>query len=287
MRSFLRVSEDNPALATVEGGFRETAPWFLWLIAVLLLLTLAAFLVATPDGLLSKADMVGYAVCHQIESHSFAVAGHHLPLCARCTGTFLGALLGLLGHALVLRRGRAARFPPVPVLAILLGFTVAWMADGLNSYLALIAGPHLYEPRNSLRLTTGALHGLTMSALIHPLFNVSVWRHPADEPTLRNLLDLGVLLAMEGVMIGVVLSRWELLLYPLAVLSGAAVLTLLTSVNAIIALILMRRENSIGDWRQTLVPISVGLILSLVQIGVIDMIRFAITGTLEGIPTLQ
>jgi uncharacterized membrane protein len=286
-RRFLHVSEDNPALDTVGSRFRESAAWLHWLTAILLPLTLAVFLLATPNGLLRKADMVGYAVCHQIESHSFTIAGHQLPLCARCTGTFLGALVGLFGQAVVLGRRRAGGFPPALILAILVGFTLLWMADGLNSYLALVGGPHLYEPRNALRLTTGALNGLTMSALIYPVFNVSFWRCPADEAALSNLPDLGVLLLLEAVLIGLVLSRQDFILYPLTVLSAGGVLTLLTSVNTVIALILTRRDNRIGNWRQAIVPISVGLILSLIQIGLIGLVRYRLTGTLEGIPSLQ
>ncbi|MGD2178455.1 MAG: DUF2085 domain-containing protein, partial [Anaerolineae bacterium] len=244
------MSEHNPALDTGESRFRGSASRLRWLTAILLPLAVTLFLIATPNGLLSKADMVGYAVCHQIKSHSFTIAGHQLPLCARCTGTFLGALVGLFGQAVALRRRRAAAFPPAPILAILIGFTVSWMADGLNSYLTLIGVPPFYEPRNALRLTTGALNGLTMSALIYPVFNISVWRCPADEPALRSLPDLGVLLLLEAVLIGVVLSHWDFLLYPLAVLSAVSVLTLLTSVNTAIALILMRRDNCIGNWRQ-------------------------------------
>jgi uncharacterized membrane protein len=286
-RRVLHVSEHNAALDTVETHSRGSGSRLYWLAAILLSLTSSAFLIATPDGLLSKADMVGYAVCHQIESHSFTVAGHQLPLCARCTGTFLGALVGLFGQAVVLRRRRAAEFPTTPVLTILVGFTLSWMADGLNSYLALIGGAHLYEPRNALRLTTGAVNGLTMSALIYPIFNISVWRHPADKPAVRTLPDLGVLLLMEAALISVVLLRPDFLLYPLALLSAGGVLTLLTSVNTVIALILMRRENSIGNWREAMVPIALGLVLSLIQIGLIDIIRYVLTGTLEGIPPLQ
>jgi uncharacterized membrane protein len=271
----------------VEGRLRETGSRFQWLIAILLALTLGAFLIATPSGLLSKADMVGYAVCHQIASHSFVIAGHQLPLCARCTGTFLGALVGLFGQAAVLRRRRAAAFPPTSILVILLGFTVLWMADGLNSYLALVGGLHLYEPRNALRLTTGSLNGLTMSALIYPVFNISFWRCPANEPAFRSLIDLGAVLAMEAVLIGLVLARRGFLLYPLALLSAGGVLTLLTSVNTVIALILWRRENSVGNWREGIIPISIGLVLSLIQIGLIDVLRYWVTGTLEGIPPLQ
>lgn len=258
-----------------------------WVTGTLLALALLVFVLATPAGLLRKADMVGYAVCHQIASHSFTIAGSQLPLCARCTGTFLGALVGLLGQAVVLRRGRAATFPPVKVLLILVGFTLTWAADGLNSYLALLGAPHIYQPANEVRLMTGALNGVTMSALVYVVFNVSVWRRPADSPNIRGLRDLGILLLMEAGLVGLVLSRQGFLLYPLALLSAVAILTLLTSVNSVLAVILLGRENSFETWRQALFAVATGLLLSLVQVGVIDLIRYALTGTLEGIPSLQ
>ena len=34
-------------------------------------------------------------VCHQIPDHSLAIGGQALPLCARCTGAFLGIVGGL------------------------------------------------------------------------------------------------------------------------------------------------------------------------------------------------
>lgn len=257
------------------------------LVAFLLILTVTVFLVATPEGVLRKTDMVGYAVCHQIESHSFILAGRQLPLCARCTGTFLGALLGLLGQAFVLRRRRAAAFPSSPILVILLVFTLSWMVDGANSYLALIGGPNLYEPSNTLRLITGSLNGLTMSAFVYPIFNVSLWRAPVDEPAFRGPRDLAILLLMEGVLFMLILSGSGFLLYPVALLSVAGVLALLTSVNSVIATIVLRRDNLAETWWQALVPVAIGLVLSLIQIGVIDLIRYKLTGTLYGIPSLQ
>lgn len=258
-----------------------------WVVGGLLVFTLLVFALATPGGLLRKLDMVGYAVCHQIGSHSFVVGGRELPLCARCTGTFLGAMIGLFGQAAILRRGRASGFPPPAVLSVLVGFTLSWAADGVNSYLALLGGPHLYRPTNVLRLITGSLNGLTMSALIYPLFNVSVWQRPADRPSIQGLRDLGILLALEAGLIGLVLSRQRFLLYPLAVLSAFAVLTLLSTINSVLAVVVLGRENGTETWREAVLPISIGLLLSFLQIGLIDVIRYALTGTLDGIPSLQ
>lgn len=257
------------------------------LAALLLILVVTVFLEATPSGALRKADMVGYAVCHQIESHSFSLAGRQLPLCARCTGTFLGASVGLVGQAFLLKRRRAAAFPPTRILVILLFFTLSWMVDGTNSYLALIGGANLYEPSNTLRLITGSLNGLTMSAFVYPILNVSLWRSPVHKPALQGPRDLGVLLLMEGMLVLLVLSGLDFLLYPVAFLSAAGVLALLTSVNSVIATIVLRRENSARTWWQALVIIAIGLTLSFIQIGVIDLIRYRLTGTLHGIPSLH
>ncbi|MEA3377896.1 MAG: DUF2085 domain-containing protein [Chloroflexota bacterium] len=270
-----------PALA---GGRVSALPW---LAPLLLSVTLATFLIATPPGLLTKADMVGYAVCHQIESHSFTLAGRQLPLCARCTGTFLGALLGLFGQAVVLRRRRAADFPPPPLLVVLISFTLIWIADGANSYLALVGGPHLYHPANALRLTTGVLNGTTMSALVYPLLNVSLWRSPVPRSALRTGRDLALLLSMQASLVLLVLSGWDPLLYPVALLSAAGVLALLTAVNTVIAVVLLRRENSVDRWRQAVPLLTVGLALSLIQVGAIDLLRYALTGTLHGISTFR
>ena len=78
-------------------------------------------------------------VCHQIPERSLHFGGQPLPLCARCTGTFLGALTGLLvlwaiGH------GRRSRLPG-PWTFGLLGLLVGvWGLDGLNSFAQLALG---------------------------------------------------------------------------------------------------------------------------------------------------
>jgi uncharacterized membrane protein len=294
-----------------------------WLVIVPALAATLTFLIVAPDGLLTKADLVGYAVCHRIERHSLAIAGRQLPLCARCSGTFLGALVGFFGQAVVLRRRRTAEFPPPVIIVILACFMLLWATDGLNSYLAdLVHGPHLYKPQNWLRMTTGALNGLTMSALVYPVFNFTLWRRPAPTRAIRNLRDLGVLVLLEACLVGSVFitsdeaikactdslallpAQWSLLLqactsmldlvsalgpfvlYPLALLSALGVLTLLTSVNSMLILMIIRRENTVDTWRAALPPLLAGFTVSLILVSVIDVARYALTGTLIGIPPL-
>ncbi len=274
----------DPLLTDKPRGPAFPLPRFIIALAAL---AFVSFLIVTPDGLLAKADIVGSAVCGRLPTHSFAIAGRQLPLCARCTGTFIGALVGFFGQAVVLRRRRAAEFPPPLILVILGSFTLLWAADGVNSYITLIPNfPHLYEPQNWLRMTTGALNGLMMSGLVYPLFNFTLWRNAVPERTIRNLRDLLVLLLLAAGLIGLTVIQSPLLLYPLALLSALGVLTLLTCINSMLVVMIVRRENAVDTWREAIIPLLAGFTISLIMVGAINAVRYALIGTLSGIPTL-
>lgn len=248
--------------------------------AVALILALAVigvFLFVPPWSVLVKTRLIGYAVCHQLPDRSFHVAGEQLPLCARCSGTFVGALIGF---ALLTLRGRrlAAALPPVRVLVVLVCFIAALAVDGLNSYLTFFPGvPHLYEPRNWLRLTTGALNGVALSAIVYPVLNYSLWRDAASAPSLRNLKELGLMIAAAGMLVGVILLEPPPLLYPLAIASGLGVLALLTALNTTLLLMLVSREATAVTWRQAALPLVVGLAIAFMEIGLIDVLRYVVT----------
>src|SRR5207244_2968584 len=133
-----------------------------WLAAAALMIALVLWISFTPNGILGKADAVGYAVCHRITVRSFLFPdGRQLPMCARCTGTFIGVLVGLLGPGLLFRRRHAGMFPSTRIVIVMLLFSAYWALDGANSFGFLLPFnvPHLYEPTNFLRLTTGMFHG--------------------------------------------------------------------------------------------------------------------------------
>jgi uncharacterized membrane protein len=285
---------------------RKRALLFPVLVIVVTIPIFVAFLLVTPEDLLAftqdwflaKTNMVGYAVCHQIRDHSFIIGERALPLCARCTGTFIGALVGFFGQAVVLRRGRATNFPPPGIIVIIIIFMVLWAADGLNSLLAterlsaaivaLLNVRNLYEPQHWLRLATGALNGLAMSVLVYPAFNVTIWRDPSPERSVRDLRDLGILVLLEMSMVGLVLAlvlvQWLWAIYPLALLSALGVLSLLTSVNTILVLIAVQRENVADKWHTALIPLLAGFAVSIVQVIAISAMRYAFTGTFLPLP---
>lgn len=256
--------------------FRPLGCWEGWLRLAVLVLSLV-LLLAPPAGLLDKADRAAYAVCHRIPERSFLLAGRQLPLCARCSGTYLAALAGV-GALIARRRSRAAVLPQGRWLAVLGLFLLVWAVDGVNSFLGFFAGaPQLYPPNNTLRLITGALEGLAIAAFLLPVLNLALWAKTSPESPVLGVGDLVALLVAGATVVGLVSSDVPALLYPLALLSGAAVMVLLGALNTVLALILLRREGRARRWSDVLTPGLLGLALALIELAVIGAARDALT----------
>lgn len=257
--------------------------WQLWLKAGLGALALGVLLAwwgFTPPGVLGKADAIGYAVCHRIPSHSFFLGDRPLPLCARCSGTFLGALIGLTFQ---LPRGRRALAPSWPFRLVFIAFALAFVLDGVNSFLSLIPHlPALYPPNNLLRLATGSGFGLGISALLVPLFSRVVWTDPCPEPALSQGWQLFGLLGTTALGALGIASHIPILVFPLALLSALGVLTLLTLCYTLFWILLLKRENSFSDWNALRGFLLAGLGTALLQIFLVDGMRFFLTGTWAG-----
>ncbi|MFC1878474.1 DUF2085 domain-containing protein [Chloroflexota bacterium] len=245
------------------------------------------WLLNTPDGLLGKADAVGYAVCHRIDARSFHLGDRAVPLCARCSGMYLGAMLGLAYQAFVSRR--RGGMPPVRVILVLGLFVVAFGVDGVNSYLRLnvemgllSSAPTLYDPQNLLRLLTGTGMGLGIAAMIYPAFSQTVWADWQPKPAIAGLRSLGMLILLALFVDLLVLTENPLLLYPLALVSAAGVLILLTMVYSMVWMMLFRLENRYQALRQMILPLMGGFGLALLQIVLLDLVRYVFTGSWDG-----
>jgi uncharacterized membrane protein len=258
----------------------RTIPWkgLTYLIVGILFL---GWLLTTPPGLLGKADAIAYAVCHRISERSFHVGDRQFPLCARCAGMYLGAILGLFFQGRTTRR--RAGTPPWRVLIVLGFFVAAFGVDGLNSYLHIFPGmPSLYTPNNTLRLLTGTGMGLTLAAALYPAFNQTVWKVYDERPALGGLRPLAILVLLALLLDFVTLSGNPLLLYPLALLSAAGVLLLLTMIYTMAWMMLLHWENRYQTWFQMNLPAIAGFGMALLQIGLLDLVRYFITGTWDG-----
>ncbi len=262
-----------------QGGFRQFKWRGVFFLATGLLL--AGWLLNTPPGLFGKADAIGYAVCHRIEIRSFHIEHRQLPLCSRCSGMFLGAIVGLVYQSVIARRRTGT--PPWYLLVSFGFLAVAFAIDGVNSYLHLFPGaPSLYEPHNYLRLVTGTGMGFVIAAALFPAFNQTLWAVWDNRPafsgwsSFMGLLGLGILLDL------LILTESTIVLYPLALVSSAGVVILLVMIYAMVWVMLFRMDNTIMGVRQLTFPLLGGFFLTLLQISLFNLVRFYLTGTWEG-----
>lgn len=257
-----------------------------WLVMLLAGVILALWLIGTPRGALDKADAVGYAICHRIPSRSFHIHSRALPLCARCTGIYLGVMTGLLVYV-ASGRSRASRLPGIKVLVLLMLPGVAIGLDGLNSYFSLFEFYQpVYTPNNTLRLITGVYAGLTMITLVLPVFNATVWESPLPDKVLRSLKELAALYVIAALVIVLVLLKQPAILLIGGLLSVAGVVLMFTVVGSVLFMTSTRHENTATRWRDLALPLLAGLAFAFVVIGAIDAARYLFTGTWGGFTML-
>jgi uncharacterized membrane protein len=262
-----------------------------WLVPLAAIAIVAAFLNIAPPGILSDADAIGYAVCHRLDAHSFDIAGRQLPLCARCTGMYLGAVLGMI--FLNLRYRHSAGIPPKTVIAIFALFLLAFAVDGTNSYVDLMKSvygsglnfiPTLYAPNNTFRLFTGSGVGLGIAVAIFVSTNQTFWKDWDNKHVLEKPSDFLILVALMLLVDLLVLPEWDWTLYPIGILSAGGVLMLLTLIYAMLWTMFMHQVNLFLHLRQAWLPILAGLTIALLQISVVDVFRLWLTHTWGGFP---
>ena len=272
------------SLSTLRAFILDRLPWRLVLIFGVAILVLIWMLYA-PEGILGKADAVGYAVCHRLDQRSFHIGGYQFSMCARCTGQYLGAVLGM-AFLTIFRRGRSGR-PPWIVIGILLLWAASYAVDGVNSFLHLIpqaAHLWLYEPNNTLRLITGTGVGLGISVMLFPAFNQTIWKRYDPRPVVEGMRDFGFLLLAAFLLILLVLTENPIILYPLSLISAGGVLMLLTMVYSMVWVMVFRMEGRFENVRRLFFPLLAGFAVTLTQILILDVMRYGLTGTWGGFP---
>ena len=247
---------------------------------VILLLLVFLWLYFTPEGVDGKTRAAGYAVCHQLDSHTIDFAGKFLPLCARCTGTFLGTLITLI---FLQKRKHAAGTPSKPLQVVLILFLIAFIVDGVNSTLGLFPSmPQLYPPSNLVRMITGFMMGMVIGNLLIVLWHQTWWKQMSPLPALsgwKHFLIIFAAIALAGV---IVWLRPQIMFYPIAILSTAAIFLLLGMIYCLIWIIIFKKENSFEHYREGLKFLLAGLATAVLQVGALDLLRYSLTGTWQG-----
>ena len=180
---------------------------------------------------------IGYCVCHQMPDRTLVVGGRMLPVCARCSGMYLGFVLALLLQ-LAGNRGRFRIGVPPVWVAVIAALGMGVMAfDGVSSY----AGWR--TTTNDIRLVTGSLTGAAVAVVLPALVGYAL----CSESNLRGRrlwapLYL-VVLWLPAVVLPWILPRmpdWLGWLGPVAVSLG--ILAMWTMVNSAMFGVLLRSE---------------------------------------------
>jgi uncharacterized membrane protein len=97
----------------------------------------------------SNRTKIGFSFCHRRKDRSIRISGYTFPLCARCTGLWLGFVMGLLV------RVAGLHIPLILAFVLMLPLAV----DGLTQ----LAGYR--ESNNRLRLLSGVLFGIATNMI--------------------------------------------------------------------------------------------------------------------------
>jgi uncharacterized membrane protein len=128
--------------------------------ALVLTIVAAPWLATHGHPLAAYAIYAGFKpACHQMSERSFHLFGAPLAVCARCTGIYAGALLGVAAFPLLWGLGRPAprrRWFALAAVPVTVDFALGWLEIVHNTALS--------------RSLTGALFGAVTAFYLMPGF---------------------------------------------------------------------------------------------------------------------
>lgn len=230
----------------------------------------------SPHGLYEKAFAVGSSVCHQIPSHSFESSGIQFPLCARCSGLYLGSFIGL---AFYFTQGKRKAIPKKGFILLLIFFFLVWAGDGVNSFITdFLNKSILYETTNMTRLVTGFGMGLVMATALMTLFNLTVWKDGINMPLLHSPMQLAAYTVISALIAWILMSASANFFQVFAYISIGTVVIIITLLYAIFWIILLKKENSFVKWNSLGLFLTAGFASAMLQITLLNLLRQWVLG---------
>lgn len=288
----------------VDAIQKEKPTRFQWG-AIVLVIALAIFLLL-PVRLVDKFYAIGFGICPQRAGHSYFLGetllpgeatlraaipllntlapneATKLPVEARMYGMFAGFLVTWL-YSFLIGRGKAALMPKPLILFTYVAFIAIMGFDGVNATLqdlhdAGLPIPYLYAPRLDLRFFTGWLCGIAMAGIILPVVNYCLWRDAEPRALFERWREMLPLLGIGIAILILFTTGSGLFYYPLAILAPVGILATVGALNVVLVLTLGRRERVAANWREALNPIALALLLSLMELGLLSLMRYAAFG---------
>jgi uncharacterized membrane protein len=247
-------------------------------IGIVLITLFAVWLWFVPKGYFGITSAVGYTFCHQDPARSPHAFGHTLALCYRCMGLFTGIFIGALWQ---LGERRHARFNSASILTFAIPALYFYAFDGLNaSFLPkLLSVEPLYQDQPWIRMLSGLLLGNAVALLVIPLFNRVFYQDFVHDAPVQGILRktgiavfdaLLLFVFQRGMDVGMVLANTA------AILTAIGIVTLLYS---ILSTVILKQNNQFHTLREGWQVFLLGGLITMMQIGGITWLRYAVTGT--------
>ena len=239
--------------------------------AIALPLVAGVAFLAAPGELDEKLMLALRGVCAQRPDHGFLVDGAPLALEARMYGIFAGFSVAvgipwLRGHC------RRAELPRGAVAGVLIFFVLSLLIDGMNALLYAMGSPHLYVPRNDLRLVTGLLGGVGLAGYAAPVVSFVWWREREPVPLYSSWTDvvwsLGAAALLAALVLGGLPSRTALSALGLLAVVGSFWL-----VSTYVAALLWHGSGAADTWGDLAGPSLFAFAVSLGELAGLGALR--------------
>lgn len=261
----------------------ERSRWAL-LLAGLGLAALCAFLLL-PGSIAAKARLALHGICAQRPSHSLRLGPEALPLDARMTGIYVGAMVTALWLCAA-GGARNTKGPSRRILFVLGLFVVILAADGFNALAFDLGLPHPYEPSNVVRLFTGVLAGTALGVALTWLFGATMWpRADRTRPVVASLAALAAPMGVAGAVGALALTGLPTLYAPFAIGLLVAAVGIFAMLATIALALASNRAWSYGSFSEMSALACGGLVAGIGLIAALAGLRLALE-TWFGFPKL-
>jgi uncharacterized membrane protein len=206
-------------------------------------------------------EIIGFSVCHQLDSRSLIFGNIISPLCSRCAGIYIGFLISAIILFLMFRK-KQSELPPLYVLIILAVFFLSTIIDGLASYLGL------YMTNNIIRFSTGFLCGASIMAVLYPVFNYQYYKDPLKEKIFRRPFTFIIFILSLIAFIIFTLFRFDFLggfYYYLSSLSVVFTFFFVSLVMAYLIPFFSQKADRLFS-KYLIIPIVIALVLAAVEL---------------------
>lgn len=193
--------------------------------------------------------VLGFGLCHQLPERSFIYGGVQFPVCARCTGIYVGIIVTLI-ILFVLYRG--AQRTGVPGIPFFIGAAIAVGAmgfDGFASYLGY------YETTNFVRVLTGIMFGSGMAPVIYSLLVESLAKHRSTDRILNSARDVMYWILSIPLGLAVVYGLSLILGFLAAGFQGLLIITTFWLIALVLVGLVPRYMHSVESWRDLKAPL--------------------------------